>query len=287
MSKITRALEKAALERLQREQPPVIVSDAPVMVKLLSDINAITPIGQTQVDPHIVCAAEAASPIAEQYRMLKANLQSMRRRANIKTIVMTSAMVGEGKSVTSINLALTLARQEHLKVVLVDADMRRSSIHRWLGLGEPAHGLSTALQQNGALNGSLVRLGSPALTILPSGPHPQQPAELLASSNMRRILETLKAQFDLVIIDTPPVLSVSDSSILAAQADGVLLMVKAGRTQLKTILEAKARLEQVKATLLGCVLTHAHFFTPGYNRYYREYYKEKARHAAATPASVR
>ncbi len=287
MSKITRALEKAALERLQREGPPT-VSDVPVTVKLVSDVSAIASIGQTQVDPHIVCAAEAASPIAEQYRMLKANLQSMRRRANVKTIVMTSAMVGEGKSVTSINLALTLARQEHMKVVLVDGDMRRSSVHRWLGLGESAHGLSTALQQNGTLNGSLIRLGSPTLTILPSGPKPQQPAELLASSNMRKILETLKAQFDLIIIDTPPVLSVSDSSILAAQADGVLLVVKAGRTQLKTILEAKARLEQVKATLLGCILTHAHFFTPGYNRYYREYYKkEKARHAASTPAAVR
>ncbi len=277
MSKITQALEKAARERLQREQrQPTAVPATPVTVQLVSPVVSEIPLtGQIEVDPHIVCATDTKSPIAEQYRILKTNLQSLRHRANFKTIVVTSAVHGEGKSVTSVNLALTLARQEQLKVALVDADMRRSSVHRWLGLPDHERGLSTVLRDNGVLNGSLVRLQSPALTVLPGGPMPNHPAELLESVSMRRLLDILRAQFDLIIIDSPPVLAVADPSILAAQADGVLLVVRAGRTQLRTVTEAKARLEQVKAMILGCVLTQVSLYSPGYYRYYRAHYQEE------------
>jgi len=289
MSKITQALEKAARERLQREvvvreEDQATAATHPVTVPIfVPGANEAVAIGEIRVDPHIVSATAVKSPIAEQYRILRTNLRSLRLRQTPKTLMVTSAMGGEGKSVTSLNLALTLAQQDRLKVVLVDADLRRSSIYRWLGIAQPAKGLSTVLAEGGTLNGALVKLASPALTILPAGPRTDDPSALLESGSMRRLLSSLKAQFDIVLIDTPPVLSVADASILAAQVDGVLLVVKAGATQLKTVMEARHRLEQMKASVVGCVLTHADHYTPGYYRYYHDYQEETRHDATAIP----
>lgn len=269
MSKITQALEKAARERLQREQATAPAAN-PVTVPLLArkGLGDVAPAGHVRIDPHIVSAADPESPIAEQYRILRTNLQSLRMRSGSRVIVVTSAVNGEGKSVTALNLALALARQEHLKVALVDADLRRSSIHRWLGLERRAKGLSIALQDGGELDGLLVSLGAPQLAVLLAGPAVEQPAELLESLNMKRVLAALRARFDFVIVDAPPVLPVADPGILAAQADGVLLVVRAGRTQRKAVLQAQETLKRVKANVVGCVLTHMVHDTPGYYRYY-------------------
>ena len=277
MSKITQALEKAARERLkQLEQRPTAPSAA-VSVALTppSDGPVATAVDHVNLDPHLVSMTDVKSPIAEQYRILKANFQSQRGRDNIKIIVVTSAMRAEGKTVTSLNLALTLARDEQLRVALVDGDMRKGSINRWLGLDESPTGLSTVLRGGGVLNGSLLKLQSPPLTILPAGPIPDDPAGLLESSAMKRLIATLKAQFDLVIIDAPPVMAVADPGILASQADAALLVVRAGKTQRKTILQAQHRLQQMKVDVMGCVLTHMEYYMPGYYRYYQEYKKEK------------
>ena len=274
MSKITEALEKAARERAQRIKDQPTVSAEPVMVSVAPGhirLGAIAPTGEVRIDPHIVSASNPTSPIAEQYRILRTNLQSLRLRSGPRVIVVTSAVNGEGKSVTATNLALTLARQEALKVVLVDGDMRKSSIPTWLGLHDHSRGLSTVLRGNGELNGSLVSLESPRLAVLPAGPVPEHPAELLESVNMKRVLAALKAQFDLIIIDAPPVLPVADPGILSAQADGVILVVRAGKTQRKTVVQAQELLKQMKANLLGCVLTHLEFYMPGYHRYYKYY----------------
>lgn len=273
MSKITKALEKAARERLQRLQQHASVKSQPVEIPIepTARLGAIAPAGRVQIDPHIVAAADSSSPIAEQYRILRTNLQSLRLRPGPKTIVITSAVHGEGKSVTSINLALTLARQENLRVVLVDADMRKGSIHKWLGLGEFEEGLSSTLLRGGELNGSVVRLKEPPLTVLPCGSYPEHPAELLESSSMKKVLASLREQFDVIVIDAPPVLPVADPGILAALADGVLLVVRAGKTQRKTVLQAQNLLKQMKANILGSVLTHMEYYLPGYYRYYHQY----------------
>jgi len=273
MSKITKALEKAARERFQRQQEQATVKATAVELPLEvpSRVGDVTTIDRIQIDPHIVAAADSASPIAEQYRILRTNLQSLNLRPGTKTIIVTSAVHDEGKSVTSINLAMTLARQEGLRVVLVDADLRKGSIHKWLGLHDRSEGLSTVLARGGGLNGSLIKLKEPPLAILPAGAHPEHPAELLESSSMKRLLATLKTQFDVIIVDAPPVLPVADPGILAAQADGILLVVRAGRTQRKTVLQAQALLKQMKANVLGCVLTHVEYYLPGYYRYYHQY----------------
>lgn len=288
MSKITQALEKAARERLQRSQKEATVAANPVVVSFSArrGPDEIVPVGQVAIDPHIVSAADAQSPIAEQYRILRTNLQSMRWRPGPKVIVITSAVNGEGKSVTALNLALTLARQESLRVVLVDADMRKSSIPHWLGLKDGHRGLSTVLTRDGELDGSLVSLQSPRLAVMPAGPSPEHPAELLGSVNMKRLLATLRAQFDLIIVDAPPVLPVADPGIIAAQADGVLLVVRAGRTQRKTVVQAQELLKQVKANVLGCVLTHVEYYLPGYHRYYHYYRYGAAKKRDGQPAGA-
>ena len=274
MSKITKALEKAARERLLRQQEQATVKAQPTEIAVEVSplrLGEIAVTNRIQIDPHIVAATEPQSPIAEQYRILRTNIQSLRMRPGAKTIVVTSAVHGEGKSVTSINLALTLARQENLKVVLIDGDLRKGTTQRWLGLEEHNEGLSTVLSRGGELNGSLVRLKEPPLAILPAGPTPDHPAELLDSSAMKRLLSTLKTQFDVIIIDAPPVLPVADPGIIASQADGVLLVIRAGKTQRKTVSQAQALLSQMKANVLGCVLTHMEYYLPGYYRYYHYY----------------
>ena len=283
MSKITKALEKAARERLQhlQEQPTTKASavDVPIIVSPASH-HAVGPIelaGKVQVDPHIVAATDPKSPISEQYRILRTNLQSLKFRPGSKVIAVTSAIHGEGKSVTSINLALTLSRQENLKVVLVDADLRKGTIHKWLGMEDRSKGLSTVLARGGEINGDLITLSEPNLAVLPAGGYPDHPAELLESAAMKRMLATLKTQYDVVILDAPPVLPVSDPSILANHADGVLLVVRAGKTQRKTVAQAYALLEQVKANIVGCVLTHVEYYLPGYYRYYHYYQYRSAK----------
>jgi len=289
MSKITKALEKAARERLQRqqEQATVNATTTSIAVEATSRLGDLTSFDHVDIDPHIVAATDPKSPIAEQYRILRTNLQSLRFRPGPKVLVVTSAIHGEGKSVTAINIALTLARQEKLRVVLVDADLRQASIHKWLGLAKESSraGLSTALMGTGELNGSLVRLKEPPLAVLPAGPHPDHPAELLESSNMKRLLATLKAQFDVVIVDAPPVLPVADPGILAAQTDGAILVVRAGKTQRKTVLQAQALLKQMKVNIVGCVLTHVEYYLPGYYRYYH-YYRYGTKEGSGNEADV-
>ena len=296
MSKITKALEKAARERLLHQREHATVTGVPAMVplELIHSGDVTMPQRQIRIDPHIVSATDADSPIAEQYRILRTNLQSLRLRPGPKVLVVTSAMHGEGKSVTAINLSLAVARQEHMKVVLVDADLRNGSIHKWLGLEDRLTGVSTVLRHGGELNGSLVRLQSIPLAVLPGGERPEHPAELLESSSMKRLLATLKTQFDLVIIDAPPVLPVADAAILAAQADGVILVVRAGKTQRRTAAHARALLQQARATILGCVLTHADFYVPGYYGDYQRYRygakngdgKTDSRGSSAQPATA-
>lgn len=266
MSKITKALEKAARERTLRQQDQPTVTAKPTSIPLADPIAAVS----VQIDPHIVSAADPSSPITEQYRILRTNLQSLKGFSGARTLVVTSAIHEEGKSVTAINLALTLAQQEGLRVLLLDGDLRRGSIHRWLGL-EATTGLSTALTNGLELNGAVVTLKAPPLSILPAGPTPEHPAELLESSQMKRLFGHLKSQFDVIIVDAPPVLPVADPSILAAQADGLLLVIRAGRTQRKVVLQALGLLQQSKARLLGCILTHVEFYVPGYFRYYQYY----------------
>jgi len=193
------------------------------------------------------------SVIAEAFRKLRTNLQFLAVDNPPRVIVVTSSLPSEGKSTTAINIALALAESEH-NVVLVDGDMRRPTLHRYLDLVGPV-GFSTVLSGAALLDEALQRTRFSGLTVLTSGAIPPNPSELLGSQSARKLLAELRAKFDYVIVDSTPLLAVTDAAILAAGADGVLIMARFGQTKREQLAHAVGTLESVGAPLLGAVFT--------------------------------
>jgi capsular exopolysaccharide synthesis family protein len=193
------------------------------------------------------------SAIAESYRKLRTNLQFLAVDNPPRVIVVTSSMPNEGKSTTAINIALALAEAEH-SVVLVDGDMRRPILHKYLNLVGPV-GFSTVLSGVTSLDEALQKSRFPGLTVLTSGAVPPNPSELLGSLAARKLLSEMRAQFDYVIVDSTPLLAVTDAAILAAGADGVLIMARFGQTKREQLTHAVGILADVGAPPLGAVFT--------------------------------
>lgn len=194
------------------------------------------------------------SPAAEAYRALRANLQFASLDRDLRTVLITSAGQGDGKTTVAANLGVALA-EGGKHVLLVDADLRRPSVHRLFEL-PPAPGLSNALlHEEGEL--PVVATTVPGLSILAAGDPPPNPGEFVASPRLGRLLARARSSFDVVLIDTPPVSLVADAAVLAPSVDGVLLVVSAGRTKRDLVRRAKDQLEKVGARLLGVVLNNA------------------------------
>lgn len=193
------------------------------------------------------------SAIAEAFRKLRTNLQFLSVDNPPQVIVVTSSMPSEGKSTTAINIALALAEADH-SVVLVDGDMRRPVLHKYLGLIGPV-GFSTVLSGGSSLDEALQKTRFPGLTVLTSGAVPPNPSELLGSQAARKLLGDLRVQFDYVIVDTTPLLAVTDAAILAAAADGVLIVARFGEVSRDQLGNAVESLQSVGAPLLGAVFT--------------------------------
>lgn len=203
------------------------------------------------------------SDIAEAFRTLRTNLQFRDVYNPPRLIVVTSSIANEGKSTTTINIALALAEKKH-NVVLVDGDIRHTKLAKYSGLN-PAAGFSTVLSGNASLSEVLQKTKLPHLTVLTSGTPPPDPSELLGSSAAKEILRELRAHFDYVIVDSSPLLTVTDGAILAAYSDGALITTRFGWTKRQQIAQAIERLENVGAPLLGAVLT----MTPTRHRFRR------------------
>ncbi|MGB3352078.1 MAG: polysaccharide biosynthesis tyrosine autokinase [Mycobacterium sp.] len=193
------------------------------------------------------------SAIAEAFRKLRTNLQFLAVDNPPRAIVLTSSMPSEGKSTTAINVALALAEGEH-SVVLVDGDMRRPTLAKYLDLVGSV-GFSTVLSGRASLEDALQKTRFPGLTVLTSGAIPPNPSELLGSQAARKLLGELRAQFDYVIVDSTPLLAVTDAAILAAGADAVLIMTRYGQTKREQLTHAVGSLGSVGAPLLGAVFT--------------------------------
>ena len=193
------------------------------------------------------------SAIAEAFRKLRTNLQFLSVDNPPRVIVVTSSMPSEGKSTSAINLALALAEADH-NVLLVDGDMRRPSLHKYLDLVGQV-GFSTVLSGAVALETALQKTRFPGLTVLTSGAVPPNPSELLGSQSARKLLVELRNQFDYVIVDSTPLLAVTDAAILSAGADGVLIIARYGHTKREQLIHSVANLESVGAPLLGAVFT--------------------------------
>lgn len=193
-------------------------------------------------------------PVAEQYRTIRTNIQFSDADQDIKSIVLTSTGPGEGKSTTASNLA-TVYAQQGLRVLLIDADLRKPTAHYTFRL-ENHVGLTNVLTKQSALGQAVQATEVPDLSLLTSGPIPPNPAELLASNNMTELLKEMKEQFDMVIFDTPPVLAVADAQILANQVDGSILVVSSGKTDKEAAVKAKELLLKANAKVLGAVLNN-------------------------------
>lgn len=214
----------------------------------------------------LIAVSEPRSPISEAYRTLRTNLDFASLDRALRTIVITSAGVGEGKSTTLANLAVVSA-QAGRKVILVDADLRRPRLHDLFGLHNQT-GLTTVMMDESALAAPpLQETGIEGLVVLTSGQLPPNPAELMGSRRMTDVIATLAEQADQVFFDTPPVVAVTDAAVLATKVDGVLLVISAGKTRREYARAAVERLEQINARLVGTVLTNVQMDT-GFRGYY-------------------
>lgn len=192
------------------------------------------------------------SPYVESYRVLRTNLQFVKVDQPPKAVTVTSSLAGEGKSFTACSLALTLA-DAGKRVILVDADLRRPQICTYLGLTENG-GLTSVLADKAGLEDVLVTSKNRMLSVLPCGPIPPNPSELLGSARMIALLEQLKERADMIVIDSPPLLPVVDAAILSHISDGALLVAMHGRVRRDQVSRSIEQLDAVGAKLLGNVL---------------------------------
>ncbi len=224
----------------------------------LEQITGVATVGSVPLDkvrreePAISFDGDNSS-IAEAFRKIRTNLQFLAVDNPPRVIVVTSSAPSEGKTTTAINIALALAEAEH-NVVLVDGDMRRPSLAKYLDLVNSV-GFSTVLSGAASLDDVLQSTKFPRLTVLAAGPTPPNPSELLGSKAAGKVLNDLRSRFDFVIIDSSPLLAVTDGAILAARADGTLLISRFGETKRDQLAHAAGVLHDVGAALLGAIVT--------------------------------
>jgi polysaccharide biosynthesis transport protein len=216
------------------------------------------------------------SALSESYRTLRTSILLSTAVRPPQVLLVTSPQPNEGKSCTSLNLALTLAQRSD-RVLIVDGDLRKPCVAHYLGLSEE-YGLSGLLTGAHSLDQALCRAASvPQLWALPGGRTPPNPAELLSSPRMADILQQLRERFDHIVVDSPPLLMVTDATILSTLADGVILVVESGVTVRGALVRAHSLLENAGGRLLGVVMNkvdfrHDTYYYSRYSRYYRSYY---------------
>ena len=190
----------------------------------------------------------------ESFKSLRTNLNFIAATEKLNTFILTSAIPGEGKSNTAINLAITLA-EDSKSVVVVDCDLRKPSLNRYLKLGRNFKGVTDILTGNATVEDALIQFEDLGIHVLTAGAVPPNPSEMLSAEPMQKLVEDLKAAFDYVILDTPPVSVVTDAAILGRYADGALLCVRSDYAPKETVQLAKERLTAVGVRILGVVLT--------------------------------
>jgi len=201
---------------------------------------------------HLITKLNPRSPISEQYRTIRTNLQFTAIDNELKTMLVTSSGPGEGKSMTAANLAVVYAQQGK-KVLLIDADLRKPTVHYTFRL-DNLRGLSNVLIGEMYLEDTIVSSDIDNLDVITCGLIPPNPSELLGSRMMQTLLDQAGTLYDMIIFDTPPVLAVTDAQILANMVDGTLLVVRSGNTENEEAIKAKEALERTHGKLLGTVL---------------------------------
>jgi capsular exopolysaccharide synthesis family protein len=222
-----------------------------------SELSGLAPLGK-------------GSAVAEAYRILRTSVLLSTAGSPPKTILITSAQPGEGKTTTAINTATSLA-QLGAAVLLVDCDLRKPSVHKALGL-DKAEGLSTYLSRRVEVDGLVQPLPVANLAVLQSGPVPPNAAELISSVHMKQLLKTLGEKYDHIVIDSPPLINVTDAVILSTMVDGVILVVQGGKSTREVVRRARMELAAANAKVFGVVLNNIDLKREGYDDYYYDRY---------------
>ncbi len=273
MSRIEKALEKAV--RLREEAP-----DEPVLEK--QGFESATPesfvADQRPVikSPYLVTVQEPYSPVSEEYRKLKSMVVRLTREKFLNTIMVTSTCKGEGKTITALNLAISLAHEYDHTVMVVDADLRQPSVSRYLGIKTDT-GLVDCLTNGKDVGDVLVKTGIGKLVVLPAGRPVENPVEMLSSARMKELVNELKNRYRdrYIIIDTPPILHFAEGHSVGDCVDGVLFVVGEGIAPMSDIKEAIRLMKDFE--MLGIVYNNvlsARFSDSYYYRYNYNYYKK-------------
>ena len=211
-----------------------------------------TPINNRKLQ--IVASPDAPFSYVEAYKSLRTNLKFITNTSGAKSFVITSAVPEESKSNTSINLAITLA-QDGKDVILVDCDLRKPVLHKYMKSAKGRKGLTNVLAGEVELESTIAKFKDINISALVAGTIPPNPSELLSSEAMFNLLETLKANYDYVILDAPPVSVVTDAAILGSMVDGVIFVIRSKYAPLDAIKLAKKKLEEVGVKIFGTVIT--------------------------------
>lgn len=275
MSRIEKALEKAGK---MRETADEGIGAQEAAVPPVSPETFRAEVSVHPDSPYLVTLNDPNSPIAEEYRKLKSMVVKFTNSGKFhNTIMVTSTLGGEGKSITSLNLAITLAQEYDHTVMLVDADLRQPSLHSYLGV-EPTVGLSDCLTEGVDMGTALIKTGIGKLTFLPAGTRVSNPTELLSSGRMKEFVAEIKNRYPdrYIILDTPPVLLFAEAHTIGSVVDGVIFVVREEQAPLHDIREALGILKD--ANMLGVVYNGAdvstgdrHYYY-GYGKYYGKRY---------------
>lgn len=214
----------------------------------------------------LIAQANPKSVVSEQFRTLRTNINFSSPDAEIETLLFTSASPGEGKSTVASNTAVVYA-QSGKKVLLIDADMRKPTVHYTFHMTNTT-GLSNLLTRQSTFADVIKMSDIPNLDVITCGPIPPNPAELLGSKTMAVILKSLKDEYDLIVFDAPPILSVADAQIISNKVDGTVLVLNAGETEKEVVGKAHDALKTSKANVIGAVVNN---FQMDKNHYYQYY----------------
>lgn len=224
---------------------------------------------------NLIVSKNPKSPVSEAFRTLRTNLQFSTIDDSIKSLVMTSPGPGEGKSTVIANLAVTMA-QSGKKVLLIDCDLRKPTVHKKLGIPNSG-GMTNLLIQKKQIDECIMETEIPNLYVITSGPIPPNPAELLGSNRMKSLIREFENVFDITLIDAPPVLAVTDAQILSKICSGTIITTAHGQSEKEAIIKAKELLDATDSKILGIVfnkipMKNSRKYGKYYGKYYGAYY---------------
>ncbi len=259
MGKIHDALQRAEQERARAGAHPGGAASAQLLLDphpLLAHLSRRSQRAERLRDARRsrIMLADAESRVTEEYRTLRARIQSIRRTRPVRSIVVTGALPGEGKTTTAVNLALSFGLEREGRTCLVDADLRTPAVHNAM-FETPETGLAELLERDEKLERALIRVPDTRLSVLTVQALPQRPSELLASRRMGELIDELQSQFDTVIVDAPPILGLPDATTLVDLCESVLFVVGCGGASRHDIELALTQIDASK--VLGCVFNRS------------------------------